>query len=441
MLIRVRSTLLLPILLIGAGVQSAARGAQDPVPQDQAQYQDQYQDQNPDQVSFENFTPDQLDNLLAPVALYPDPLLAQVLLAATFPDQIDEAARYVRGGGPPDDIDNQQWDVSVKAVARYPTVLEMMDSKLDWTTSLGQAYVNQSTDVQESIQRLRVMAHNQGTLESNPQMQVVEQDGNWCIWPAQPQFIYVPVYDPAVVFFPRPIWWRGGPFITFGVGFPIGAWFIYDFDWGHRRVFYHGWDRGHLEPWAERSRPYVHITNVYVNERNRNVVVNRTVINRQVNVQNLNRYNSVHKDAHYSNVAVNNLQRQSERNEHPVNNQAIQRNINPNDPRMNNFRGRESPPPQQAARPQSAQSGQQQFRPEPQQRPQPQAQRPQEVRPQYTPPRSAYNVEQRPFNPSQSSTRGQSSRQEMSRPPEPPRPAPAPRPSAPPRGGGGGRRP
>src|SRR5258707_8533139 len=101
------------------------------------------------------FSPDQLDNLTAAIALYPDPLLAQVLLAATFPDQIDEASRFVRSDGSPDDIDSQPWDVSVKAVAHYPEVLEMMADKLDWTTSLGQAYVNQSTDVMDSVQRLR----------------------------------------------------------------------------------------------------------------------------------------------------------------------------------------------------------------------------------------------------------------------------------------------
>ena len=453
-------TLLLAFFLSAAGVPNAARAAafpaQDPGTQDPGQYQDPNQspDQGayPDQAGFQNFTPEQLDNLLAPIALYPDPLLAQVLLAATFPDQIDEAARFVRGGGAPADIDYQPWDVSVKAVARYPSVLDMMDNRLDWTTSLGQAYVNQSTDVQESIQRLRAMAHDAGTLESGPQMQVVEQDGNWCIWPAQPQFIYVPVYDPAVVFFGRPRVWFGGPFISFGVGFPIGAWFNYDFDWGHHRIFYHGWEGGHLAPWAVRSRPYVHITNVYVNDRYRNVEFNRTVNNRRVNVENLNRYNSIHRDVRYSNVAVNNLQRQSDRNQRPMNNATLQRNINPNDPRLNNFRGREGTPAQEAGRQQFQPGGQPQFRPqtqprpEVQQRPQPESkpqpefkpqppvQRGPEVRPQYTPPRSAYNVEPRPFDPRQSSARGQVSRQEMSRPP-------AARPSSAPRGGGGGKRP
>src|SRR5580700_5758158 len=95
-----------------------------------------------DDAAYQPFSPDQLDNLLAPVALYPDPILAQVLLAATFPDQVDEAARFCRGGANPDDIDTQPWDVSVKAIAHYPTVLYMMADGLDWTTAVGQAYVN-----------------------------------------------------------------------------------------------------------------------------------------------------------------------------------------------------------------------------------------------------------------------------------------------------------
>ncbi len=123
---------------------------QAPPPPDQGQsqpYSDQ--DQNQDQgqnAPYESFSPEQLDNLLSPIALYPDPLLAQLLVAATFPDQVEEAARWVRGSGQ-EGVDDQNWDVSVKAVAHYPTVIEMMADKIDWTTSLGQAYVNQSTDV------------------------------------------------------------------------------------------------------------------------------------------------------------------------------------------------------------------------------------------------------------------------------------------------------
>src|SRR5713226_8731465 len=82
------------------------------------------------------FSPEQLDNLLAPIALYPDPLLAQVLLAATFPDEVDQAAQLLRGHGDPNYVDFQPWDVSVKAIAHYPTVINMMADRPDWTTSL-----------------------------------------------------------------------------------------------------------------------------------------------------------------------------------------------------------------------------------------------------------------------------------------------------------------
>jgi len=134
---------------------------QDPNQYNQDYDQDYYQNNG-----YENYSPDQLDNLLAPIALYPDPLLAQVLPAATFVDQIDEASRYVRSYGQ-NGIDDQDWDVSVKAVAHYPAVLDMMADKIDWTTALGQAYVNQSTDVMISVQRLRRLASDQGNLITN----------------------------------------------------------------------------------------------------------------------------------------------------------------------------------------------------------------------------------------------------------------------------------
>ena len=141
---------------------------------------------------YEPFSPEQLDNLLAPIALYPDPLLAQVLVAATFPDQIDEASRFVRSYRNADDLDGQWWDVSVKAVAHYPTVLAMMADKLDWTSALGQAYAYQSTDVMTAIQRLRVQARRAGNLYSTPEIQVVDSGGEIQLWPGQPQYIYVP---------------------------------------------------------------------------------------------------------------------------------------------------------------------------------------------------------------------------------------------------------
>jgi uncharacterized membrane protein YgcG len=299
-----------------------------------------------DDSSVQPFSAEQLDNLLAPIALYPDPLLAQVLLAATFPDQVDEAARFCRGGANPDDIDTQPWDVSVKAVAHYPTVLYMMADSLDWTTALGQAYVNQSGDAMASVQRLRQDARNAGNLATTPQQEVEVDDGDIEIWPAQPQYCYIPVYDPGLVFFGSGGVF-GGTVVTFGAAFPIGVWLNYDFDWRHHRIYYHGWSDG--RGWLARSRPYIRINNVYVNKSLKNVTVNRSVTSRPVNYGNLTRYNSVHQNVDYGNVRANaGVSNTGPANN--VNNKIIQRNGNVNDARIDLYRGR-APDQPTAARP------------------------------------------------------------------------------------------
>jgi hypothetical protein len=286
--------------LQGAELSSPASPPAHENAQDYSQNNSQDYDNGQD-YGYENYSADQLDNLLAPIALYPDPLLAQVLPAATFVDQIDEAARYLRAYGQ-NGVDNQDWDVSVKAVAHYPAVLDMMADKIDWTTALGQAYVNQSTDVMSSVQRLRRMASDQGNLASNTQQQVIVQPSYIQIWPAQPQYVYVPVYNPAYVYYRRPS--PGLFFITFGTGLFIGAWLNRDCDWGGRRIYYTGWNGG---GWVGRSRGYVHIQNtVYVNNRYTNVTINRTVVNRRVNYTSINRYNSVHRNVNYNNLTKNN---------------------------------------------------------------------------------------------------------------------------------------
>src|ERR1700690_4096869 len=119
----------------------------------------------------------QLDQLLGPIALYPDPLIAQILPASTLPAQIVLADRYVSGGGDPNQIDQQPWDPSVQALARYTSVLKWMDENLNWTTQAGQAFLNQQSDVMNSIQRLRTSANNLGNLQTTPQQQVVNDGG------------------------------------------------------------------------------------------------------------------------------------------------------------------------------------------------------------------------------------------------------------------------
>ena len=112
----------------------------------------------PPMAAYQPLSYQQLDQLLGPIALYPDPLIAQILPASTLPTQIVLADRYVSGGGDPNQIDQQPWDASVQALARYPNVLKWMDDNLNWTTELGQAFLNQQQDVMDSIQRLRQSA-------------------------------------------------------------------------------------------------------------------------------------------------------------------------------------------------------------------------------------------------------------------------------------------
>ena len=155
-----------------------------------------------------------------------------------------------------------------------------------------------------AVQRLRNLAYSQGNLIATPQQQVIVERGYIQIVPAQPRVIFVPVYDPEVIYVRR-IYRPGigfGSFFNFGSGFAIGAWLNYDLDWGSRRVVYDGWDArsGWME---ERSRPYVNITNVYVNNRYEHVNMNRKVVDRHVDYDNVKRYNSVHRDVDYENRA------------------------------------------------------------------------------------------------------------------------------------------
>lgn len=276
-----------------ASLSGPAGSAGNPLAPATVQAQDYYSD--------ELFSPAQLDNLLAPIALYPDPLLAQVLLAATFVDEVDQAARWMRAHNDPNAIDYQPWDSSVKAVAHYPSVLYMMRDRIDWTIAVGQAYVNQSTDVMASVQHLRAMAYSAGHLVSNRHHQVIAAGDYIEVVPFEPEVIYVPAYDPDIAYFSRRSYFGLYPvtIISFGPAFPIGAWLNRGCDWGRRRIYYHGWQgRG----WIARSRPHIHITNVYVNNSYANIQINRDIVRRNVNFDNLNRYTSVHREVNYNNL-------------------------------------------------------------------------------------------------------------------------------------------
>lgn len=227
----------------------------------------------------EKLTPDEMDVLLAPIALYPDPLLAQMLPAATFPDQIAEAAKWIEKN-PVEKIDEQSWDLSVRSIGHYPDAIRKMAADLEWTTGVGAAYQNQPKDVMESIQHLRDIAMANGALADSPQQQVVVEKEVIKIVPAEPDVIYVPVYQPTVVYAAPPPANDAAEkaaigLVSFTAGLAIGAWLNNDCDWHGGGCYYHGWQGG---GWVGYSHGSVDI------DVNRNVYVNQNNVNRPVNV-------------------------------------------------------------------------------------------------------------------------------------------------------------
>jgi uncharacterized membrane protein YgcG len=206
-------------------------------------------------------TPEQLQQLVAPIALYPDSLVAQILAASTFPEQVVEADRWVqanpdlKGDALAQAVDQQPWDPSVKALAAFPTVLGNMDKNLSWTSSLGDAYYNQQQEVMDAVQVMRQRAQAAGNLKTTEQQTVKTQGSAIDIEPASPEIVYVPAYDPWLVYgdpilawpgwYPYPGIWFGGPYLSFGYGFGIGyfggfgwGWNNWGFDWYNRYAIY-----------------------------------------------------------------------------------------------------------------------------------------------------------------------------------------------------------
>jgi Protein of unknown function (DUF3300) len=205
------------------------------------------------------YTPPQLDQMLAPVALYPDPLLTEILTAATYPLEVVAAAQWqqANAGIPPEAlapaVEAQGWDPSVESLTAFPQVLAMMGQQLTWTQAIGNAFLAQQGDVMDSIQRLRHDALAAGTLVSSPYA-VVTQDGPYIeITPANPQLLYVPVYDPTSAYgawpYPtyRPYYFGAPPglsanFMAGALGFSIGIgivdtlWNWGDWDWRNHDV-------------------------------------------------------------------------------------------------------------------------------------------------------------------------------------------------------------
>jgi uncharacterized membrane protein YgcG len=221
--------------------------------QDQSQGQDQAQGQG--QPAYTQQTPEQLQQLVAPIALYPDSLVAQILAATTFPAEVVEADRWVqahpdlKGDDLAKAVDQQSWDPSVKALTAFPTVLGNMDKNISWTSSLGDAYYNQQQDVMDAVQVMRQKAQSAGNLKSTDQQTVQTQGSTIVIQPANPQIVYVPAYDPWIVYggpivawpgwYPYPgIWW-GGPGFYWGAGFGIGWFGGYGWGWNNWGVGWH----------------------------------------------------------------------------------------------------------------------------------------------------------------------------------------------------------
>ena len=222
--------------------------------------QDQQDQQQPQQQPLNQ---QELAQLVAPIALYPDALLAQVLTASTYPLEVVMAARWseknrdLKGAALEDAMQKEPWDPSVKGLTSVPQVLAMMSDKLDWTQQLGEAFLAQPDDIQNAIQVLRARADEAGNLKSSKEQNVRRVAATpspgyagppeyIVIEPVEPDYVYVPVYDPVVVygadywppayapFFWYPRWWTVGPVIGFGAAAFVGPALWYHYNWGNR---------------------------------------------------------------------------------------------------------------------------------------------------------------------------------------------------------------
>ena len=234
--------------------------------------------QTPSGPQYAVQTPEQLQQLVAPIALYPDSLVAQILSAATFPEQVVEADRFVqshpdlKGEALGQAVDQMNWDPSVKALTAFPSVLGNMDKNISWTSTLGDAYYNQQQDVMDAVQVMRQKAEQAGNLKSTQQQVVTTQGSTIIIQPAAPDVVYVPAYDPWLVYgppivawpgwYPYPGIWFGGPYLSFGIGFGIGFFGGFGWGWGHWGCDWHN----HYVAY-NHARYYSHSTTFY----NRNV--------------------------------------------------------------------------------------------------------------------------------------------------------------------------
>jgi len=234
---------------------------------------------------------DQLDSLVAPIALYPDPLLSQVLVASTYPLEIIQLQQWLQKNGAltgdalTQAVQKQDWDPSIQAMAPLPDVVKRLADDIKWTTDLGNAFLAQQSDVMDAVQRMRMKAKDTGNLKSNEQQKVevktVETKTVIVIQQANPQVVYVPMYSPVVVYgppiypyppiyYPPPSYYAAGVAIAFGVGIAVGA-------------YYHGgW--GYGCGWGHSNNINIIVNNNYISH------YNKTNIN-NVNKNNINNVN------------------------------------------------------------------------------------------------------------------------------------------------------
>ena len=196
---------------------------------------------------------DQLDSLVAPIALYPDPMLAQTLAASTYPLELIQLQQWLakhstlKDKALADAVAKQPWDPSVQAMAALPDLVKRLADDIQWTTDLGNAFLAQQKDVMDAVQRMRKKAQDKGNLKTTEQQkvetQVIESKSTIVIQQSNPQVVYVPSYDPVVVYgppvypyppiyYPPPGYYAAGLAISFGIGIAMGAFWGGGWGWG-----------------------------------------------------------------------------------------------------------------------------------------------------------------------------------------------------------------
>ena len=236
----------------------------------------------PQQSQSAKIPPDQLDSLVAPIALYPDPMLAQVLAASTYPLEIIQLQQWLeknknlKDKALADAVAKQPWDASIQALAALPDLVKRLADDIQWTTDLGNAFLAQQSDVMDAVQRMRKKAQDKGNLKSNEQQKVetkvIENKSVIIVEQSNPQVVYVPSYDPVVVYgppvypyppiyYPPPGYYAAGMAISFGVGVMMGAFWSGGWGWGC------GWG-GNNDITINRNNNFNRNTNISGGNRN-----------------------------------------------------------------------------------------------------------------------------------------------------------------------------